>query len=126
MKKPDYKDYEEKEFYDVPQEIRKKYMNKTTVELLDILDSFSERNWIEEEKKHNSYLEDSIKSGKYDEYQLVLLEVLQRLELVKGYDVLRIIYSQIAGLEDKIDELDKRFKNHRHDKDKNYTEKPIW
>jgi len=29
-------------------------------------------------------------------------------------------------LVDKVNELIEVFKNHRHDKDKNYTEKPVW
>jgi len=127
MKVPDWEDYQANEYYEVPQEIRKKYMHKTIVELLEILDSFTEREWIEEKKPHHSYIESSISADiEYKEYKALELEVLQRLELVKGYDMLRILYAQIEELETKIEELDKRFKNHRHPLDKTYGEKPIW
>jgi len=127
MKIPGWEEFQADEYYKVPEQIRKKYMNTSIVELLNILESHTERDWVEEKKPYNSYVEDSISADfNYEEYKAIELEVLRRLELVKGYDMLQILYAQFQELTDKIEEFENKFKNHRHPLDKTYGEKPIW
>jgi len=60
---------------------------------------------------------------KYDHIRAVIAD---KLELPQRDIIVPFITNLFNDLSDRIDELEKNFKNHRHDTSKSYTEKPAW
>ena len=111
------------EFYDIPFEVQKKYKDKSLLELFELLEQNTLRTIAEEDTKY-PYIEEGFINRQDGEE--ILYVILQRLEIWKGYHLLQMTRILCADNETKIKELEEKFKNHRHDKDKSYTEKPVW
>ena len=99
-------------------DLDKEYEMKTSVELLEIIDSgYKSLESDEEEEKRRIDWKPINKAENVLAYRLTG-------NLIKGInedlqqELIRIIARQ--------NELIECFLNHRHDKDKSYTEKPVW
>ena len=65
---------------------------------------------------------------KYDYKEAhAIIDVLSfRLEYTQPNHINEETRKQISRLSEGIEELNKRFENHRHPKEKTYTDKPVW
>lgn len=62
----------------------------------------------------------------HTKYNHVKAVIADKLELPQRDIILPFISNLFGDLNDRLDELEKTFKNHRHDASKAYTEKPSW
>ena len=62
----------------------------------------------------------------FPKYNLIKAVIADKLELPQRDIIVPFISDLFTDLSDRIDDLDKNFKNHRHDASKSYTEKPSW
>ena len=115
----------ENEFYDIPYKTQKKYMDYSIQELITELDRITHRVADSEGTGlQYAYVETQYDNNK----QATTLELLicERLGLFRGYDLLQIIRKVSYDNEQRIKELEKQLKTHRHDTTKSYSEKPAW
>ena len=84
---------------------------KTTPELIEILD----KAFQPESEKFD-----------WDTYTQVAPILAYRLGLVYLEDLNEVMRNELIKIINKQNELIKAFLNHRHDKDKAYSEKPVW
>jgi hypothetical protein len=74
------------------------------------------------------YKEPDAENQKYD-YSLsqkIIGELSFRLEFVRPEHANKEIRKQIVRLTEGIEELNRRFENHRHPKDRTYSDKPVY
>lgn len=98
------------------------FKNDKKSKLYDELDKLSTQELLSEfDKTMNGEL---IKdSARYDVIQGVLAD---RLHLVPRDLILKFLWEEFSADRNRIDELEEQFKNHRHNLDKTYSEKPVW
>ena len=56
----------------------------------------------------------------------IYVVLASRLEYALSHDINKELRKGLIKHEEAIEELNKRFSNHRHDKDTSYSEKPVW
>jgi len=114
----------EDEYYSqLPTKFRKEFMEKTTIELLEILESMTSRTYVEE--KYGKYVQ--AEQENYQKYELIRYEVLFRLGLIDMDDSIALIKHMVAEVDEKLQAFIKEHKNHRHrGLMGTYTEKPVY
>jgi len=108
-------------FFEIPYEVEKKYAKLKPDELLDRLIKSVGFTDIPDDK----YFDVTIKNQEdcqwlprwmYNHYFYDVIEESHN----------RVYELTIKPLEEKVNELERQFKNHRHDHTKSYTDKPVW
>lgn len=108
-------------FFEIPYAVEKKYAKLKPDELLDRLIksvSFTDR-------PDDKYFDVNIENQE-DCTWLPRWIFNHYLDTVFSDFYERIYEVQVKPLEDRLDELERQFKNHRHDRSKSYTDKPVW
>jgi len=109
-------------------ELRAEYFDEyKALGLKEVIDTFD----ILKAQKHQKDTEESRERDR--RLDALRLLVSMRLELFTEdrakyfhYIVEDTIWHHVCKLREEVKDLTHRFKNHRHDKDKNYSEKPVW
>ena len=116
------KGFWEDEFYStIPDAIHKEFMDHSTAGLIEEYENTIERRYVEVD----NYVEGTI-VGEYKRREHILLLICHRLDLIRARDILDIMACENEKIQDAINELSEQFKNHRHSRDKTYSEKPVW
>ena len=114
----------EDEYYSqLPIKFRKEFMTKTTIELLEILETMTCRTYVEE--TYGKYVQ--AEQEDYRKYNLIRYEVLFRLGLIDMGDTIALIQHMFSEIEEKLKAFMKEHKNHRHrGLLGTYSEKPVY
>jgi len=105
-------EYREFGYYPIPEKLEKTVDVLETHEIIKALDNTYNR--------HTGTILDRTK------HDLYLRELWNRLEIASTRDVFNLIVEITSEIENQLTELRNQFKNHRHDANKSYTEKPAW
>ena len=112
------------EFYShLPTTFRKEFMEKSTIDLLKILEKMTTRTYVEE--THGKYVQ--AEQDDYRQYTLIRYEVLFRLGLIDMGDTIALVQYMFDEVEKKLNDFIQENKNHRHrGLLGTYTEKPVY
>lgn len=107
----------------LPSKFRKEFMDKTTIDLLKILEKMTTRKYVEE--TYGKYVE--AEQDDYRKYELIRYEVLFRLGLIDMGDTIAFVTYMFNEVEEQLKAFMKEHKNHRHrGLLGTYTEKPVY
>jgi len=107
----------------LPTKFRKEFMEKTTTDLLQILENMTTRAYVEE--KYGDFVDDSQED--HLQYEMIRYEVLFRLGLIDQGDIIALVKTYVNELEEKLKEFMHEHKNHRHKSILGtYSEKPVY
>lgn len=114
----------EDEYYSqLPTKFRKEFMTKTTIELLEILESMTCRTYVED--TYGKYVQ--TEQEDYRKYNLIRYEVLFRLGLIDMGDTIALVQHMFSEIEEKLQAFMNKHKNHRHrGLLGTYSEKPVY
>ena len=97
--------------WEPPVDVYRHYKNTSTVDLLKLFDASTD--------------EEGTILMRYD-YDNVPIEIAARMNLIPTEIANEGVTEMFGELLDRIDNLEKAFKQHRHQIDKPYSEKPAW